>query len=34
MGVRVDRWDRYGTVKVYSGSACGLVVQLRCCEGI
>jgi len=30
----VDRWDRYGTVKLYSGSACGLVGMVGCCEGI
>jgi len=30
----VDRWDRYNTVNVYSGSAFDLVVQLGCCEVI
>ena len=27
-------WDRYGNVKVYSGSACGLVGQVGYCEGV
>jgi len=34
VGMRVDKWDRYGTVKVYIGSACGLVRQVGHNEGI